>query len=125
MAITRFFTTACTITTPSTTEADSTTDAEGVPTVDTSETETVCHLQPYGTTASDQGDLLQLGRDEVRRARRAWFPAGTDVRFTSTITIGTDRFDIAGDPDTWSVGSTGDHVACVLVRHLSPGESAP
>lgn len=123
MSITRFLTTPCTIVTPSSDTADSTTDAEGVPVVTADTHETVCHLQPYTTSASDTGDLL-LGGDEVRRARRIWLPEGTDLRFTSTLTIGTDRYDVAGDPDAWNVGSGSDHIAAVLVRQLQPAESA-
>lgn len=122
MAISRFLTTPCTITTPSSDPADSDTDDDGVPIVADDDVETYCHLQPYSSSASDRGDL-PLGGDEVRRARRAWFAEGTDIRFTSTVAIGTDRYDVAGDPDTWNVGSSSDHVAAVLVRQLRPGES--
>ena len=122
MAITRFLTTPCTITNPSSDPVDSTTDEEGVPIVAADTIDTYCHLQPYSPNASDRGDVL-LGGDQVRRARRAWFAEGTDLRFTSTVTIGADRFDVAGDPDNWNVGSVNDHVAAVLVRQLRPGES--
>lgn len=122
--IDRFFTTACTITTPSSAPGDSTTDDEGVPVVAAVAVETFCHVQPYGAAASERGDLLQLGRDEVRRARRFWVPTGTRIRHTSTVTIGDDRFSIIGDPDDWNVGSTGDHIACVIIRIVTPSEVA-
>jgi hypothetical protein len=123
MSIARFLTTPCTITNPSTNPDDTSTDAEGIPSSALTTVDTLCHVQPYTTSASDRGDLL-LGGDEVRRARRAWFPANTDLRFTSTVTVGSDTYDVAGDPDTWQVGSTSDHIAAVLVRQLRPEEAA-
>lgn len=123
MGISRFLTTACTITNPSTDPGDTSADAEGVPVVTATDVDTYCHLQPYSTGASDRGDLL-LGAEEVRRARKVWVAAGTDLRYTSTVTIGNDRYTVAGDPDNWQVGSANDHIAAVLVRNLKPGEAA-
>lgn len=121
MAIDRFFTTACTIKTPSTAGGGSSVDAEGVPTVATSSASAMCHVQPYQVGGQDRGES-SLGREEARRARRAWLPTGTAISFDSTVTIGTDVYDVAGDPGNWQVGSSADHVATILIRQLTPGE---
>lgn len=119
MAIDRFFTTACTISNPSTDPTDSTTDEEGIPTVTADEVETFCHVQPY---RSD--DETALGREQAQRARRVWFPADTLISYASTVTIGIERFTVSGDPGTWNVGSPGDHIATILIRQLVPGDLA-
>lgn len=118
MPISRFFTTACTVRTPSPDAVDSEVDADGVPTVAVDSVETVCAVQPY--RASDE-DLL--GRNDAQRARRAWFPADTNLTYSSTIDIDGDIYDVWGDPGSWLVGSSNDHIACVIVRreHASTG----
>lgn len=119
--IDRFFTTAATIETPSTAGGGSAVDSEGVPTVTTTSTETLCHVQPYRVGGQDHGET-SLGREEARRARRAWFPAGTAISFDSTVVIDSVRYRVAGDPGNWQVGSSADHVATILIRQLTPGE---
>lgn len=118
MPISRFFTTACTVRTPSPDAVDSDTDADGVPSVSVDSVETHCAIQPYRP-----GDEDTLGRTDAERARRAWFPAATNITYGSTVDIGSDRYEVWGDPGTWSVGSTNDHIACILVRreHRSSG----
>jgi len=119
VAIARFFTVPCTITNPSQDPLDSDTDAEGVPEVAADEVDTYCHVQPYTVR---EGEAV-LGVEEARRARRFWVAAGTEIRFTSSVTIGSDRFTVAGDPDNWNVGSANDHIEAVIVRQLRPGET--
>ena len=117
MSIDRFFTTACTVTTPSPDEVDVTVDDDGVPTIASDTVDAVCHVQPYRSRRLDE---FVLGREEASRARRVWFPADTELRYTSTVTISGEVFTIAGDPDSWLVGSANDHVAVIAVRQLAP-----
>lgn len=110
----RYLTTPCVIRTPLPDAADSTTDEDGVPSVTVATVSTSCHLQPYRAEGEDT-----MGRSEAQRARRAWFAAGTEIGFSSTVEIDGELFTVSGDPETWSVGSHLDHVAVVLVRQLS------
>lgn len=114
----RYLTTPCVIRTPMPDAADSTTDEDGVPSVTVATVSTSCHVQPYRAEGEDT-----MGRSEAQRARRAWFAAGTEIGFSSTVEVDGELFSVSGDPETWNVGSHLDHIACILVRteHRSTG----
>jgi hypothetical protein len=112
MPIDRYFTTPCVVRNPSPDLSDSTVDADGVPLVSVATVATSCHVQPYRATDAEQ----VLGRELAKRARRAWFPAGTAIGFASSVEIDGETFDVWGDPDDWNLGSANDHVAVILVR---------
>lgn len=115
MPIARFFTTPCVIRTPSPDSIDSATDDDGVPIVQVSTTATSCHVQPFRAGEREQ----VLGREFAGRARRAWFPADDPLAFNSTVEIDGETFDVWGDPDDWQLGSTNDHIACILYRPVT------
>lgn len=121
MGIARFLTTPCTIDTPSTDPGDVTIDEDGIPTIAAASVDTVCHMQPYTGREGEQ----VLGAEEADRAQRIWLPAGTVLRYTSTVTVGEDRYRVHGDPDRWTVGSANDHIDAVVIRVLRPGEGEP
>lgn len=108
MALSRFFTTTITVSTPSSASVD----AEGVPTTTMATATVQGAVQPYSAATGEQ----VLGAEEADRARRVWLPSGTDVTSRSTLTIDEVVFQVQGDPKPWTFGRNLDHIAVLATR---------
>lgn len=111
MSIARFLTTPCIVRTPD--GSDSLVDGDGIPSVAVAVEATSCHLQPYRSPGAPEE---VLGREQAVDARRAWFAAGTFISHASSVEVDGAVFSVLGDPASWLLGSSNDHIEVVLVR---------